>query len=167
MKRKIKVNWGSKVQEKEVNLDAVKADIIVEGIDDIKVNIASCCKPIPGDRIVGYITKGNGISVHRMVCPNVSDLEERIIDVSWNNVVSKKYPTTILVHASEENNVLVNIIAKTSNNNITVESIKNISTSENHLFHITILVENKEKLVKFMNDINAIPNILDVERLIK
>jgi len=156
-----------KVQEKEVNLDAVKADIIVEGIDDIKVNIASCCKPIPGDRIVGYITKGNGISVHRMVCPNVSDLEERIIDVSWNNVVSKKYPTTILVHASEENNVLVNIIAKTSNNNITVESIKNISTSENHLFHITILVENKEKLVKFMNDINAIPNILDVERLIK
>ena len=156
-----------KVSEKEVNLESVKADIIVEGIDDIKVNIASCCKPIPGDRIVGYITKGNGISVHRMVCPNVSELEERIIDVNWNNVTSKKYPTTILVHASEENNVLVNIIAKTSNSNITVESIKNISTSENHLFHITILVENKEKLVKFMNDINSIPNILDVERLIK
>lgn len=156
-----------KVQEKEVRLDTIKADIIVEGIDDIKVNIASCCKPIPQDRIVGYITKGNGISVHRMVCPNVSELEERIISVSWNNMVSKKYPTTILVHASEENDVLVNIISKTSNNNITVESIKNISTSENHLFHITILVENKEKLVKFMNDINSIPNILDVERLIK
>jgi len=113
-----------KVTEKEVNLDSIKADIIVEGIDDIKVNIASCCKPIPGDRIVGYITKGNGISVHRMVCPNVSELEERIIEVSWNNVTTKKYPTTILVHASEENNVLVNIISKTSNSNITVESIK-------------------------------------------
>ncbi|MBE6138541.1 MAG: bifunctional (p)ppGpp synthetase/guanosine-3',5'-bis(diphosphate) 3'-pyrophosphohydrolase [Firmicutes bacterium] len=156
-----------KVTEKEVNLDSIKADIIVEGIDDIKVNIASCCKPIPGDRIVGYITKGNGISVHRMVCPNVSELEERIIEVSWNNVTTKKYPTTILVHASEENNVLVNIISKTSNSNITVESIKNISTSENHLFHITVLVENKEKLIKFMNDIQSIPNILDVERLIK
>ena len=156
-----------KVQEKEVRLDTVKADIIVEGIDDIKVNIASCCKPIPEDRIVGYITKGNGISVHRMVCPNVSELEERIIDVSWNSNVSKKYPTTILVHASEENNVLVNIISKTSNSNITVESIKNISTSENHLFHITVLVRNKEELVKFMNDINSIPDILDIERLIK
>ena len=156
-----------KVSEKEVNLDLIKADIIVEGIDDIKVNISSCCKPIPGDRIGGYITKGNGISVHRMVCPNVSELEERIIDVSWNNVTTKKYPTTILVHASEENNVLVNIIAKTSNSNITIESIKNISSSENHLFHITVLVENKEKLVKFMNDIRSISNILDVERLIK
>ncbi|MBE6151860.1 MAG: bifunctional (p)ppGpp synthetase/guanosine-3',5'-bis(diphosphate) 3'-pyrophosphohydrolase [Firmicutes bacterium] len=156
-----------KVSDKEVNLDSIKADIIVEGIDDIKVNISSCCKPIPGDRIVGYITKGKGISVHRMVCPNVSELEERTIDVNWNKKTSKKYPTTILVHASEENNVLVNIISKTSNNNITVESIKNISTNENHLFHITILVEDKEKLIKFMNDINSIPNILDVERLIK
>lgn len=156
-----------KAREKEINLENIKADIIVEGIDDIKVNIASCCKPIPEDRIVGYITKGNGITVHRMVCSNVSELEERIIDVSWNQITSKKYPTTILVHASEENNVLVNIIAKTSNNNITVESIKNISTSDNHLFHITVLVENKERLLKFMNDINSIPNILDVERLIK
>ena len=156
-----------KAQDKVVNLDSIKADIIVEGIDDIKVNIASCCKPIPGDRIVGYITKGNGITVHRMVCPNVSELEERIIDVSWNNVTSKKYPTTILVHANEAEDVLVNIISKTSNSNISIESIKNINTSENHLFHITVLVENKEKLVKFMNDISSIPNILDVERLIK
>ena len=156
-----------RVQDKETNTDVIKADIIVEGIDDIKVNIASCCKPIPGDRIVGYITKGNGITVHRMVCPNVSELEERIIDVSWNQVTTKKYPTTILVHASEEENVLIDIIAKTSNSNISVESIKNISTSDNHLFHVTVLVENKEKLTKFMNDVNSIPNILDVERLIK
>ena len=156
-----------KTQDKEVNLDNIKADIIVEGIDDIKVNIASCCKPIPGDRIVGYITKGNGITVHRMVCPNVSELEERIIDVSWNNVTTKKYPTTILVHASSEENVLLNVIAKTSNSNITVESVKNISTADNYLFHITVLVENKEMLLKYMNDIHAIPNIMDVERLIK
>lgn len=156
-----------KTQDKEVNLDNIKADIIVEGIDDIKVNIASCCKPIPGDRIVGYITKGNGITVHRMVCPNVSELEERIIDVSWNNVTTKKYPTTILVHASSEENVLLNVIAKTSNSNITVESVKNISTADNYLFHITVLVENKEMLLKYMNDIHAITNIMDVERLIK
>ena len=156
-----------KTQDKEVNLDNIKADVIVEGIDDIKVNIASCCKPVPGDRIVGYITKGYGITVHRMVCPNVESLNERIIDVHWNNKISKKYPTTILVHASEERNVLMDIIAKTSNSDISVESIKNIQTSDNHLYHITVLVDSKEKLSKFMNDINSIPNILDVERLIK
>ena len=156
-----------KTQDKEVNLDSIKADVIVEGIDDIKVNIASCCKPVPGDRIVGYITKGYGITVHRMVCPNVESLNERIIDVHWNNKISKKYPTTILVHASEEKNVLMDIIAKTSNSDINVESIKNIQTSDNHLYHITVLVDSKEKLTKFINDVNSIPNILDVERLIK
>lgn len=156
-----------KTQDKEINLDNVKADVIVEGIDDIKVNIASCCKPIPGDRIVGYITKGYGITVHRMVCPNVESLNERIIDVRWNNTTTKKYPTTILVHASEEKNVLMDIIAKTSNSDISVESIKNIQTTDNHLYHITVLVDSTEKLIKFINDVNSIPNILDVERLIK
>ena len=66
-----------------------KNDIVVEGIDDIKVNIASCCKPVPGDRVIGYITKGNGISVHRSVCPNVSELEERLIEVNWNTKIRK------------------------------------------------------------------------------
>ena len=156
-----------KTQDKEINLNTIKADIVVEGIDDIKVNIASCCKPIPGDRIVGYITKGYGITVHRMICPNVESLNERIIDVHWNETTTKRYPTTILVHASEEKNVLMDIIAKTSNSDISVESIKNIQTTDNHLYHITVLVDSKEKLVKFMNDVSSIPNILDVERLIK
>ena len=131
------------------------------------MNIASCCKPIPGDSIVGYITKGYGITVHRITCPNVNSLEERIIDVAWNQEITKKYPTTILVHASEERNVLMDIIAKTSNSNISVESIKNIQTSDNHLYHVTILVESQTQLTKFMNDVSTIPNILDVERLIK
>ena len=61
----------------------------------------------------------------------------------------------------------MDIIAKTSNSDINVESIKNIQTSDNHLYHITVLVDSKEKLVKFMNDVSTIPNILDVERLIK
>ena len=156
-----------KTQDKEITINLAKTDVIVEGIDDIKVNIASCCKPIPGDSIVGYITKGYGITVHRITCPNVNSLEERIIDVAWNQEITKKYPTTILVHASEERNVLMDIIAKTSNSNISVESIKNIQTSDNHLYHVTILVESQTQLTKFMNDVSTIPNILDVERLIK
>ena len=65
-----------KTNNRTINPDT-NTGIIVEGIDEIKVNIASCCKPIPGDDIVGYITKGNGISVHRIICPNISDLDER------------------------------------------------------------------------------------------
>ena len=157
----------SKATKATVINTSAKNDVIVKGIDDIKVNIASCCKPIPGDRIVGFITKGNGISVHRAVCPNVSDLEERIIGVAWNENISKKYSTTILVHASENKNLLLDIISKTSNSDITVQSINTLNSNNNYLFEITVTVSNKERLVKFMNEISSLNNIIDVERLIK
>ncbi|MDD2378026.1 MAG: bifunctional (p)ppGpp synthetase/guanosine-3',5'-bis(diphosphate) 3'-pyrophosphohydrolase [Bacilli bacterium] len=157
----------NKTKNKEVIIPSIKNDILVKGIDNVKINIALCCKPIPGDRIVGYITKGYGITVHRMVCPNIADLEERIIEVEWNNVITKKYPTNILVYASENKNILLDIISKTSNNEITVQSINSISSSDNFLYDITVLVDGKDSLLKFMDDIKLIPNILNVERIIK
>ena len=142
------------------------SDINVEGIDNIKVNLASCCKPIPGDRIVGYITKGNGINVHRSVCPNISD-SERLIDVSWNEIKDKKYSTNLLITATDNKNVLIDIISKTSSSEVIIQSINTINTTEDYMFDIAILVPNKERLVKFMNDISALKSIKNVERLIK
>ena len=148
----------------------VKNDIIVEGIDEIKVNVASCCKPIPGDRIVGYITKGNGISVHRSVCPNISELDERLIDVSWNDIIDKKYSTSILIHTLKINtnkNILIDIISKTSSADVVIQSINTINTGDDYMFDITLLVPNKEKLLKFINDLEMLDNITSVERIIK
>lgn len=145
----------------------VKNDIIVEGIDEIKVNVASCCKPIPGDRIVGYITKGNGISVHRSVCPNISEVEERLIDVKWNDEIDKKYSTNILVHALDNKNVLIDIISKTSSSDVIVQSINTVNSSGNYIFDIMVLVPNKEKLLKFVNSLEMLENIIRVERFIK
>ncbi len=157
----------SKVNSNNNVVANIKNDIIVEGIDQIKVNIASCCKPIKGDRIVGYITKGNGISVHRSTCPNISDIEERLIDVKWNDNIDKKYSTNILVCARDNKNVLIDIISKTSSSDITVQSINTINTSEDFMFDIMVLTPNKEKLLKFMRDLEMIENIKSVERLIK
>ena len=156
-----------KTQNKEVTIPNAKNDIIVEGIDDIKVNIASCCKPINGDEIIGYITKGHGITVHSSICPNISDLQQRFINVKWNESISKKYPTSLLIRTLNNRNVLMEIIAKTSNSDITVESIRTISSNDDFLYEITILVENKDKLNKYVNDLEMLPNILSVERLIK
>ena len=145
-----------------------KNDIVVEGIDDIKVNIASCCKPVPGDRVIGYITKGNGISVHRSVCPNVSELEERLIEVNWNTKISKKYSTTLLIRASESKNILLDVVSKTSNSDIIIQSINSLSQSKDeYVFEITVMVDCKESLVKFMNDINSLQKINSIERIIK
>ena len=145
----------------------IKNDIIVEGIDDIKVNVASCCKPIPGDPIVGYITKGNGISVHRCICPNISEIEERLIDVSWNNVINKKYATNILVSALDNKNVLIDIISKTSSSDIIIQSINTVNSTDNFMFDIVVLTPNLERLNKFINDIEMLDKIIRVERIIK
>ena len=138
----------------------------VAGIDDIKVNLASCCNPVPGDRIVGYITKGYGITVHRMVCPNVSNLDERLIEVKWNTDTSK-LPTNILVRSNSDNNSLINIISKAANNDIPVRRFNSHRSKEDDAIEMTVLVNNKEQLLKLMNDIKMIPEVTDVERLIK
>lgn len=154
-------------EQKEVKVALAKNDILVSGIDEIKVNVASCCKPVPGDRIVGYITKGNGIAVHRMVCPNVSELEERIIEVKWNTTVSKKYPTNILVRIEKNADILLDIISKASNQDIMIKGINTMNSSSFTMFDIVVMVENKEKLLKYMNDLEGMSSILSVERIIK
>lgn len=138
--------------------------ISVAGIDDIKVNIASCCKPIPGDRVVGYITKGNGINVHRITCPNIADCDERLIEVKWNEN-KEKFSSTILVHASESNDLLLNIAQKAANKEIGIKNISNMKNTDGQSIEATVVVHDKEELIRFMNDIKCIEEVKEVERL--
>ena len=158
-----------KVIKTKVNDNSNKNDIIVSNIDLIKVNIASCCKPVFGDDIIGYITKGNGITVHRTICPNIEELDERLINVSWNNIDAslKKYDAEIKVTAIDDKDILLNIIAKTSNSNITVTSVNSTHQNNNYIFDINFRVENLENLTKFIHDIETIKNVKSVERTIK
>ena len=156
-----------KVTSNKEEIPVVKNDIIVGDIDDIKINIASCCKPIPGDEIIGYITKGYGINVHRKACPNLEELQDRIIDVKWNETINKKYPTGIIVRSLKNENLLLDIISKTQNGKVTIQKVNTINEIDETIISMTILVENKELLTKFMNDIKNISNILSVERVIK
>lgn len=156
-----------KTQNQEIEKVQIKNDILVEGIDDIKVNLASCCNPIPGDRIVGYITKGYGITVHRAMCPNVKELEKRLVDVKWNLDIVKKYPTNLIIHALKKDDLLLNMIAKTTKSNINIQSINTYTNKDNNVYELTVLVDSKENLVKFMTDLKQMTDIIEVERLIK
>ena len=144
-----------------------KNDIIVDGIDDIKINIASCCQPIPGDKIIGYITRGYGINIHRSNCPNVSDLNERIIDVGWNIEIQNKYPTSIIVTSDTYDNILLDVISKTSNTEIKILSINSLKARDLYMFEVKVLIDNLSNLENFMNEILTIPHIIKVERSIK
>ncbi len=144
-----------------------KNDIVVEGIDDIKVNIAACCMPIPGDKIVGYITRGYGINIHRCNCPNVFEFNERLIDVHWNHNIINKYSASILVSADNDSDILLNIITKANNTEVKIQSINSLNAKEYFMYEIKLLVADIEKLENFMNEIRTISHIIKVERSMK
>ncbi|MBR3363140.1 MAG: bifunctional (p)ppGpp synthetase/guanosine-3',5'-bis(diphosphate) 3'-pyrophosphohydrolase [Bacilli bacterium] len=159
----------STILEKASKGASHKADsnslISIAGTSDIKVNLASCCKPVFGDRIVGYITKGYGVTVHRMVCPNVADLDERLIEVKWNET-GEKLPTSILIRVNSPKNLLIDVVSKATNQDIPVKRFSNTHLREDDLIKMTVLVNDKERLLKLMNDIKMIDGVTEVMRLI-
>ena len=132
-------------------------------MNEIKVSLSGCCKPIPGDNIIGYITKGSGITVHRSNCKNIIDLDERLINVKWNDELSKKFSTDLLIYGDTTDN-LIDIITVASTNNISIESVFTITKSEFKIYTLTVLVENTEKLNKFIANLNNLKFIRSVER---
>ena len=142
---------------------AYKNDVLVEGMNEIKVTLSGCCKPIPGDNIIGYITKGSGITVHRSNCKNILDLDERLINVKWNEEISKKFPTDLLIYTDTQDNLL-NIITTASANNILIDTISTITKSEFKIYSLTVLVENTEVLTKFCRDLENLKFVNKVER---
>ena len=156
-----------KLLPKEPQNINLKNDILVNGVDDIKVNLAACCKPIKGDKIIGFITKGNGISIHRKNCHNIYDVDERLIEVRWNPNITKKYPTTITIHSEPTKNPLLDVITKAANNNVNIENINTVSKSNITVYEVTVLVSDTEVLDKFINDLYNLKFIKKVERIIK
>ena len=107
----IKTILGEKEDEKRALEKVLKyssktmeasGDIIVDGMDDLKVSFGGCCTPVKGDDVVGYISKGNGITIHRRNCHNICNLNERIINVHWNDNASKKYVTNVIIYTEKK-----------------------------------------------------------------
>jgi len=144
-----------------------KNDIIVAGVDEIKVTLANCCKPVKDDEVIGYITKGNGIVVHRTNCHNIMDVDDRIIPIEWNANATNKYRTSIVVKMEKKDNVLANMISKASSSNVTVQSINLINNSDYQTYNLLVLVDNASKLKSFLNELYQMPEVIEVERLIQ
>ena len=161
-----KENAADKILKKSssrIKKATIKNDVLVEGMNEIKVTLSGCCKPIPGDNIIGYITKGSGITVHRSNCKNILDLDERLINVKWNEDITKKFPTDLLIYTNTDDNLL-NIITLATANNILIDSVTTITKSEFKIYSITIMVENKNVLDKFIIDLNNSGFVNKVER---
>lgn len=140
-----------------------KSDIFVEGNSDIMVNIAKCCMPIKGDEIVGFITKGQGISVHKKGCSNVPDNSERVVDVSWNMDASNYYFTNIYVYVTAGFDLLVNIITEVGKLGCIVRSCNTKEFDNKTMYEINIRIKDKAELDNVMKNIRKIHNVIDVK----
>lgn len=150
--------------ERKVNTPKInyKSDILVEGIPDIMVNIAKCCMPIKGDEIVGFITKGQGISVHKKGCSNVPN-NDRVVSVSWNMDASNYYFTNIYVSVTAGFDLLVNIITEVGKMGCIVRSCNTKEFDNKTMYELNVRIKDKEELDNVMKNIRKIHNVIDVK----
>ena len=143
--------------------------VIVKGIDNCLVKLSKCCNPVPGDEIVGYITKGRGVSVHRKDCVNVKDLlseENRMIDVEWYNEDSNtSYQVDIQIHSNDRNGLLVDILKEIGTTKAKILGVNTKTTKERiAIIDVTLEVENLEELNKAQKAIRKVDSVYEVSR---
>ena len=152
---------------KKINYKNKDTDIIVDRIDKVKVNIASCCNPLPGDEIVGYITKGNGITIHRSSCHNLEILENRTVPVHFNEQTKDRYTTAILVYTNTNSNNILEIIKKIGNFDVNIENFTTISKTDNFVYEIDLVVTSLEQLNKIITEVSKLNYITKIERIFR
>ena len=152
----------------KTNFDS-DTDLIVSGIDKVRVNLANCCNPVFGDDIIGYITRGNGISVYRSNCHNISILDDRMVSVKWNELSNKekRYLTSLVIYTDDLDNRMADIVSKTSMMNINIDGIRTIGKEKGIIYAIDVYVRDLEQLDKLLMEYNKLTYIIKVERLMK
>ena len=133
-----------------------KNDIIVGGYNDILITLAKCCKPVKGDKIMGYITKGEGITVHKSDCSNILSKKERLIPVFWGENMDQEYLTNIYVECLNDKNHIADIINKATSKNINVISIHSNDSTTYLVYSLTIKVANITELNDFLNSLYSL-----------
>ena len=164
-------NIEQKIEELTSKRKTVKPSstgVVVKGIDNCLVKLSKCCNPVPGDNIIGYITKGRGVSVHRTDCVNVKDLlkeEDRIIDVYWYTEKTASYNVDITVYANDRSGLLADVIQVLSNLKTKLMGLNSKATKE-HIatIEITIEVENIEELNKVLKELRKVDSVYEVTR---
>ncbi|CCJ34682.1 RelA/SpoT family protein [Caloramator australicus] len=158
-----------KVEKKPRKGEIKKPGVIIEGEKDLFVRFAKCCNPIPGDEIIGFITRGRGVSIHRKDCSNFKHLAEaepdRVIDASWTGEHNAKFLAEISIEANDRHGLIADISTTLTNSKLSVKAI-NARTTRNHLalINLTIEVTSVEQIEKLIKDLRKLNGIIDVYR---
>ena len=142
--------------------------IQVEGIDNIVVHIGKCCQPVPGDDIIGYITRGKGVTIHRVNCPNMQrlvDKKDRTIQVNWTVEAEEEFRVQLAILGEERKNLLRDITQAIANHNTNILHVDLRVKDKLVKGKLIIEVKNLPHLTRVINSINKIKGVLSVERI--
>ena len=139
--------------------------IIIAGSNDILCSLATCCNPVYGEDIVGYITKGYGVKIHSKNCPNVDLNSERLIDAQWSSNLENRYTAKLKVYINDVNDILVQIVTLSTKDSIIIDSINLINRNKELFYNITCKVKNISDLHKFIDELKVISSVSKVERI--
>jgi len=159
----------SKPKEKSKNVN----NISVQGVGNLLTNFALCCKPVMGDDIIGFITKGRGVTIHQRDCKNILNMNTemcaRLISVDWNVRSEQMHPVDIMVEAIDRKGLLRDITAVVANENINLLSVNSASNTSNNtaMMKITVEISNVDELSRILIKIEQLPNIFEVYRAVE
>ena len=174
--REEKRNWAQQLGPKKTSKQGQKRKknnsqgIVVKRLDNILIRFAKCCNPLPGDEIIGYVTKGRGVAIHRADCPNCQMNDEffkkRIVDVSWDDPKKSKFEGEIRIVGTDRKSMLNDVIHIIAMQKLNINGV-NARKSKDEITQINLLVEVNDisELTNLMKKIKAIPGVDDVFRV--
>jgi GTP pyrophosphokinase len=147
-----------------------ESDIAISGIGDLLCNFARCCRPVPPENIVGYITQGRGVSIHRNDCGNYLSLHarhpERVIEVDWGNAADTIYPAELLLRAYDRQGLLKDVTSVFADENVSVDSInsQNDKQAMQVTLELNVSVPGLPTLSRVISRLEQLPNVTSVRR---
>ena len=142
-----------------------KSGILIAGSSDILCTLATCCNPVYGEDIVGYITKGYGVKIHSKNCPNIDLNSERLVEAKWEDNITSRYTAKLKVYIENIGDVLVDIVSLATKYDITMDSVNLINRNKELFYDVSCKVRNIEKLTSFIEELKALKAIKLVERI--
>ncbi len=151
--------------------ETTQGDIDIEGVGNLLTHMARCCSPAPGDPIIGYITQGAGVTVHRKDCKNILKMPDsrrvRLINVEWGANANEQYPVDIQIETIDRQGLLRDVLNVLSNEKINVNAVNTVSNKRDNtaLMNLTIEVDSVSQLSKILNRIGQLNNVIEVHRI--
>ncbi len=158
------------IQARRPSASGERGDIKVRGVGNLLTQFANCCKPLPGDEITGYITRGRGVTIHRKDCPHIlrytNQSPERLVEVEWGEEAGSAYPVDIQIAAFDRQGLLRDVSSILANEKINVIAVNTLSDKKKHIANMTLTLEidDLHRLSKLLTKINSLPNVLEVRR---